>query len=120
MSFRKHFLFKLIWVAFLVAGCCMGYWAYAHQFATASSVSLSSTPESLESASAMESGVGDTIRKIKYSVNKTVVTQEDDLDKKPVDLKEPENLESNVFYDEATGSYRMGTKLNNQYLAAPF
>lgn len=120
MSFRKHFLFKLIWVAFLVAGCCMGYWAYAHQFATASSVSLSSTPESLGSASAMESGVGDTVRKIKYSVNKTVVTQEDDLDKKPVDLKEPENLESNVFYDEATGSYRMGTKLNNQYLAAPF
>lgn len=62
----------------------------------------------------------DTIEESRVDVSKTVVESENDLDKKPIDLKEPENLKSTVYYDEATGTYRMGTKLKDDYLQAPF
>ncbi len=62
----------------------------------------------------------DTVRRNVFPVKRTTVERTDDADRKPVDLKDPENLKSGVFYDEVTGTYRMGTKLNEQYLSAPF
>jgi cell surface protein SprA len=36
------------------------------------------------------------------------------------DLKDPENLQTDVYYDEESGTYRFGTKLGDYFLEAPF
>lgn len=35
-------------------------------------------------------------------------------------LKDPENLKNDVWYDEATGTYRMGTKLGDNWAEVPY
>ena len=61
----------------------------------------------------------DTIPKSRYSVSKTSV-QNMEEDSHAADLKDPENLKTEVYYDEATGTYRYGTKLGEEWLEAPF
>lgn len=58
--------------------------------------------------------------KPRYKVKPTVLQGEEDTQQSPADLKDPENLKNDVFYDETTGTYRMGTKLGDNYLTAPF
>ena len=36
------------------------------------------------------------------------------------DMKNPENLETGLFYDETTGTYKYGTRLGGQWLYVPF
>ena len=36
------------------------------------------------------------------------------------DVKNPENLETGLFYDETTGTYKYGTRLGGQWLYVPF
>lgn len=76
----------------------------------------------IQTASARETvtEVGaDTIRKPRYTVRRTTLQSEDE---KPatVDLRNPENIKTEVYYDEATGTYRMGTKLGENFLETPF
>lgn len=55
----------------------------------------------------------------RYSVRKTTLQSADE--KEPsADLRNPENLSTDVFYDEATGTYRLGTKLGDNFLETPF
>ncbi len=56
----------------------------------------------------------------RFRVRRTTVQDEKDADKSPADLKDPENLKTDVYYDEKTGTYRLGTKLGDDFLEAPF
>ena len=53
-------------------------------------------------------------------VRHTVARTEDDMNTRLPDLKDPENLKTEVYYDETTGTYKMGTKLGESFLEAPF
>ncbi len=57
--------------------------------------------------------------KPRFKVKPTTAQDEKDIRKQPADLKDPENLHSDVFYDEETGIYRMGTKLGEDFLETP-
>ena len=56
----------------------------------------------------------------RFKVKPTTVQNEKDIQHRSGDLKDPENLKSEVFYDEKTGTYRLGTKLGDSFLEAPF
>lgn len=58
----------------------------------------------------------DTVR---HRVSPTIATTEKDLHPQAGDLKQPENLPSEAFYDEASGTYRIGTKLGEHFLTTP-
>ncbi len=62
----------------------------------------------------------DTTDTPRAKVKPTVVRTEDDINTRQPDLKDPENLKSEVYYDETTGTYKMGTKLGDSFLEAPF
>ncbi len=51
---------------------------------------------------------------------KATTAQSENEDNRPADLKDPENLKTDVYYDEESGTYRMGTKLGDNFLEAPF
>ncbi len=58
----------------------------------------------------------DTIR---YAVQKTSPTNEKDLERKPADLRNPENLTTETTYDEKTHTYIVGNKIGDSYLSVP-
>lgn len=43
-----------------------------------------------------------------------------DIVPKTNDLRQPENIKTEVFYDEKTGTYRLGTKIGDNFLDTPF
>ena len=61
----------------------------------------------------------DSVPKSRFSVSKTSVQDMED-ETHTADLKNPENLKTEVHYDEASGTYRYGTKLGEEWLEAPF
>mgnify|MGYP003295593471 CR=1 FL=1 len=62
--------------------------------------------------------VSDTIQP-RFPVQKTSA-EEMKAEKTSGDLRNPENLKTDIFYDEKTGEYRFGTKLGDNFLTAPF
>ena len=56
----------------------------------------------------------------RFKVNPTTLQNEADVERGAADLRDPENLSTGVYYDERTGTYRMGTKLGDSFLEAPF
>ena len=52
-------------------------------------------------------------RKPRYSVRKTGAESQDELKTKTADLKEPDNLNTSVIYDEKDNTYTVGTTLDN-------
>ena len=56
---------------------------------------------------------------IRYAVQKTSPTNEKDLERKPVDLRNPENLTTETTYDEKTHTYIVGNKIGDSYLSVP-
>ncbi len=56
----------------------------------------------------------------RFPVKTTTAQSEKDTGKKSTDLKDPENLKTDIFYDEKTGTFRLGTKLGDNFLEAPF
>ena len=50
-------------------------------------------------------------RKPRYTVKKTTVETIDDAQRKAVDLRDPENLQTEVAYDEKDNTYTVGTTL---------
>ncbi len=60
----------------------------------------------------------DTLRP-RFSVKRTVPNDEDDLRRRSLDLKDPENLKTDTVYDTETGNYVIGTKVGDSYLNAP-
>lgn len=57
---------------------------------------------------------------LRFPVRKTTVQREEDESSSSTDLRDPENLKTGIYYDEATGTYRYGTKLGDTFLEAPF
>ena len=57
--------------------------------------------------------------KPRFSVRRTAPRDEDDLRKRSMDLRDPENLTTDTVYDPKTGNYTIGTKLGDTYLNAP-
>lgn len=75
--------------------------------------------EALDIKSDVAAEPADTIRKPRYTVRPTTIQSQDE--KEPTaDLKNPENLKTDVYYDEETGTYRIGTKLGENFLETPF
>lgn len=58
--------------------------------------------------------------KPRFPIKSTTAQSEDGDHRNPGDLKDPENLKTDVYYDEKSGTYRMGTKLGDFFLEAPF
>lgn len=56
----------------------------------------------------------DTVKqkKPRYSVRKTTAQNTDDLEQKTADLKDPDNLKTEVVYDEKNDTYSVGTTLD--------
>ena len=52
-----------------------------------------------------------TQKKPRYSVRKTSAQTRDDVKQKSADLKDPDNLQTEVSYDEKTNTYQVGTTL---------
>ena len=52
-------------------------------------------------------------------MKRTAPRDEDDLKKRSLDLKDPDNLKTDTVYDPATGNYTIGTKVGDSYLNAP-
>ena len=57
--------------------------------------------------------------KPRYTVKRTAPHDEDDLRKRSMDLKDPDNLKTDTVYDPQTGNYTIGTKMGDSYLNAP-
>ena len=55
-----------------------------------------------------------TRRKPRYSVRRTGTSDTDDLKKKTADLRDPDNLKTEVTYDEKDNTYTVGTTLDPQ------
>ena len=55
-----------------------------------------------------------TRRKPRYSVRRTGTSDTDDLKKKTADLRDPDNLKTEVTYDEKDNSYTVGTTLDEE------
>ena len=57
---------------------------------------------------------------ILFPVKKTTPQSEDGDHPGRIDLKDPENLKTGVFYDDRTGTYRFGTKVGENFVETPF
>jgi hypothetical protein len=66
-----------------------------------------------------DSAAVDTVAKARFGVKKTSAENVEDK-KYTSDLRDPENLKTQVEYDETTGTYRYGTKLGEEWLTPPF
>ena len=53
-----------------------------------------------------------TTEKPRYTVRKTVAETVEEIDSSAIDLKNPDNIKTETVYDEATGNYIVGTKLD--------
>ena len=67
-------------------------------------------------AVAQNEAKSDTVR---YAVQKTSPDNEKDLERKAVDLRNPENLTTETTYDERTHTYIVGNKIGESYLSVP-
>ncbi|MBR3372922.1 MAG: cell surface protein SprA, partial [Bacteroidaceae bacterium] len=56
----------------------------------------------------------------RYGVKKTAPVSQKDLDTRMADLQDAENAKTEAVYDELTGGYKLGTKIGDSYLNAPF
>lgn len=62
----------------------------------------------------------DTIRLARFRVSRTGATNSEDLNSSPAaDLRSPENLIQVTEYDEKDHTYRVGTKLGDNFLGVP-
>ena len=77
------------------------------------------SPHSMAPKEAVMEAPKDTLEP-RFKVRPTSVQREEDVETKAADLKEPENIKTQVYYDEKTHTYRIGTKLGEEYLDTPF
>ena len=70
-------------------------------------------------ASVANSAVEEQDTTMKVKVSPTTLQNMDD-ERSKADLKDPENLKTEAFYDEETGEYRLGTKLGEEFLETPY
>jgi cell surface protein SprA len=56
---------------------------------------------------------------VRYSVRKTAPQTLEELRKKLIDFKDPENLKTQVYYDEKNNVYIVGTKIGKRFISTP-
>lgn len=56
---------------------------------------------------------------VRFPVARIIPQNEEDLDKKSIDLKNPDDLKIDTVYDPKTNTYIIGKKLGDGYLSAP-
>ena len=56
---------------------------------------------------------------VRYEVAKTSPDEERDLERKAVDLRNPENLTTETTYDDKNHMYIVGNKIGDSYLSVP-
>ncbi|MGN0035866.1 MAG: cell surface protein SprA [Bacteroidaceae bacterium] len=101
--FSRHLLYGLLTV------CCLP--------ALAAFGTRTAAPE--PPATTLEAAVpADSVRP-RYTVRKTTPETLDDMDEKPADLRTPENLKTEVTYDETADRYIIGTKAGEDYVDVP-
>lgn len=75
--------------------------------------------EPTDSQTQVETAPRDTIVKPKFPVKKTAPQEEKDARSSSTDLKDPENAQTQAYYDEKDGTYRLGTKVGDSFVATP-
>lgn len=103
---KRHRYTYIISIAALSASCLLAFAGKGTSYADVVSKEVLTAPE-------------DTLV---TPVKTTTVTNINQKQQISGDLKDPENIKSDVYFDEQTGTYRMGTKLGSseQFLEAPF
>ncbi|MCH5182020.1 MAG: cell surface protein SprA, partial [Prevotellaceae bacterium] len=80
------------------------------------------SPESLPETAASAAGVrmadNDTLRR--PLPRPTTPQTFDDATPRAGDLRQPENIKTEVYYDEKTGTFRLGAKMGEDFLDTPF
>ena len=80
---------------------------------------VSETPQNKAPQSSITPPTTSDTLKPRFNVATTTVQQEDEHPHS-ADLRQPENLKTEVYYDEVAGVYRLGTKLGDDFLETPF
>lgn len=112
MTFHQiHSRFGKLFYMILFAIMLMSGLAYAAQPSIAPSENAKPAPQSSTPAP------DDTTR---FDVKPTAPVKEKDLDNKMLDLKDPDNLKTDIEYDENQDSYTLGSKIGDSYLNTPF
>lgn len=108
MKYRQFFVAVMLSAIALLAAAGHGGMAERAPKMTTPSPTVTQ-PQSVQAAT-------DTLP---FRVKPTGLQNVDDK-RNSADLKEPENLKTEVYYDEATGTYRLGTKLGEAWLNTPY
>lgn len=110
------------WVALLgVTLCCVATWGAIRTAFVAPSNPIeteSTTTQAVrDSVSAQRKTAQEHVVPFKVHLTSSTNTKDD----KPHsgDLKDPDNLATGLFYDEATGLYKYGTKVGNHFVYSP-
>ena len=82
-------------------------------------VRFTAPAEPTDSQTQVEAAPRDTIVKPKFPVKKTAPQEEKDARSSSTDLKDPENAQTQAYYDEKDGTYRLGTKVGDSFVATP-
>ena len=94
---KRHRYTYIISIAALSASCLLAFAGKGTSYADVVSKEVLTAPE-------------DTLV---TPVKTTTVTNINQKPQSSGDLKDPENIKSDVYFDEQTGTYRMGTKLGS-------
>ena len=66
-----------------------------------------------------EDMIADSLLHTRWKIQPTVPITFDDLYQSPLDLKRPQNIEQKVVYNDTLNRYIFGSKLGDQWIAAP-
>ena len=63
--------------------------------------------------------IPDSLLNTRWKIQRTTPITYDDLNQNPADLKRPENMKQQVEYNDTLDRYVIGSKIGNQWIAAP-
>ena len=110
------------WVALLgVALCCVATWGAVHAAFLAPRTEKAAelpAPQAVRD-SIVPKRNPQTERVVPFTVRPTASANPSSDDRHSGDLKDPENLTTGLFYDEATGLYKYGTKVGDRFVFSP-
>ena len=110
------------WVALIgVSLCCVATWGAIHATLAAYRLEKAAenpTPQQVHDSIPPRRNPK-TERVVPFTVRPTASATTSPDDRHSGDLKDPENLTTGLFYDEATGLYKYGTKVGDRFVFSP-
>ena len=110
------------WVTLIgVSLCCVATWGAIHATLAAyrpEKAAENPTPQQVHD-SIVPKRNPQTERVVPFTVRPTASANPSSDDRHSGDLKDPENLTTGLFYDEATGLYKYGTKVGDRFVFSP-